>query len=89
MGIVTTTSETAFTQPPEQIYDFVTNPANWPKTYPGSAHVGRVPEKLPLEVGDTWTETGPDGNRIFTWHGDGDPSEAVDVHLGRQFGPRQ
>ena len=66
MGIVTTTSETAFTQPPEQIYDFVTNPVNWPKTYPGSAHVGQVPEKLPLEVGDTWTETGPDGNRIFT-----------------------
>ncbi|MGE2730536.1 SRPBCC family protein [Mycolicibacterium vaccae] len=68
MGIVTTTSETAFTQSPEEIYDFVTNPANWPKTYPGSAHVGKVPDKLPLEVGDTWTETGPDGNRIFTWH---------------------
>lgn len=68
MGIVTTTSETAFTQSPEEIYDFVTNPANWPKTYPGSAHVGAVPGKLPLEVGDTWTETGPDGSRIFTWH---------------------
>ncbi|BBX17408.1 polyketide cyclase [Mycolicibacterium duvalii] len=68
MGIVTTTSETAFTQTPEQIYDFVTNPANWPKTYPGSAHVGKVPDKMPLVVGDTWTETGPDGNRVFTWH---------------------
>ena len=49
MGIVTTTSETAFTQSPEEIYDFVTNPANWTKTYPGSEHVGKVPEKLPLE----------------------------------------
>ncbi|ANI39347.1 hypothetical protein [Mycolicibacterium vaccae] len=68
MGIVTTTSETAFTQSPEQIYDFVTNPVNWTRTYPGSAHVGKVPDKLPLEVGDTWTEAGPDGKRIFTWH---------------------
>lgn len=68
MGIVTTTSETAFTGSPEEIYDFVTNPANWPKTYPGSAHVGKVPEKLPLTVGDTWTENGPDGTRVFTWH---------------------
>jgi hypothetical protein len=68
VGIVTTTSETAFTRSPEEIYDFVTNPANWPKTYPGSAHVGKVPEKLPLTVGDTWTENGPDGTRVFTWH---------------------
>ena len=68
MGIVTTTSETAFTQSPEEIYDFVTNPVNWPKTYPGSAHIGNTPDRLPLQVGDTWTESGPDGERIFTWH---------------------
>ncbi|UXA19857.1 SRPBCC family protein [Mycobacterium sp. SMC-4] len=68
MGIVTTTSENAFTQSAEEVYDFVTNPANWPKTYPGSAHVGTVPDTLPLAIGDSWTETGPDGNRIFTWH---------------------
>lgn len=68
MGIVTTTSETAFTQAPEVVYDFVTNPVNWTKTYPGSRHVGEVPGHLPLKVGDTWTESGPDGNRIFTWH---------------------
>ncbi len=68
MGIVTTTSETGFHQPPEVIYDFVTNPANWTKTYPGSAHVGGLPQTLPLKVGDTWTESGPDGDRIFTWH---------------------
>jgi hypothetical protein len=38
MGIVTTSSETAFHHPPEAIYDFVTNPANWTKTYPGNTH---------------------------------------------------
>ncbi|MCV7218421.1 SRPBCC family protein [Mycobacterium crocinum] len=67
MGIVTTSSETAFSQSPETIYDFVTNPANWTKTYPGSNYVGKL-DKLPLAVGDTWEEGGPDGDRIFTWH---------------------
>ena len=66
MGIVTTTSETAFTQSAETVYDFVTNPENWTKTYPGSAHIGNLPA-LPLKVGDTWTEAGPDGDRIFSW----------------------
>lgn len=66
MGIVTTTSETAFTQSAETVYDFVTNPQNWTKTYPGSAHIGGLPE-LPLKVGDTWEEAGPDGDRIFRW----------------------
>ncbi|CQD24913.1 polyketide cyclase/dehydrase and lipid transport [Mycolicibacterium conceptionense] len=23
---------------------------------------------MPLQVGDTWTEAGPDGARIYTWH---------------------
>jgi hypothetical protein len=68
LGIVTTTSETAFTQSPETIYDFVTRPANWTKTYPGSAHVGSVNDHMPLKIGDTWTEAGPAGDRIFTWH---------------------
>jgi hypothetical protein len=68
MGIVTSSSETAFHHPPETVYDFVTNPTNWTKTYPGSAHIGGLPNRLPLEVGDTWTEAGPDGDRIFTWH---------------------
>ena len=66
MGIVTSTSETAFTQSAEAVYDFVTNPANWTKTYPGSMHIAKLPE-LPLQVGDTWEETGPDGGRIFSW----------------------
>jgi hypothetical protein len=68
MGIVTTSSETAFTQSAEEVYDFVTNPANWTKTYPGSAHIEGLPDDLPLKVGDTWTEAGPAGDRIFTWH---------------------
>ncbi|MCT7659352.1 SRPBCC family protein [Mycobacterium deserti] len=68
MGIVTTSSERVFSQPAEAIYDFVSNPANWTKTYPGSAHIGGLPQRLPLTVGDTWTESGPDGDRIFTWH---------------------
>lgn len=35
-------------------------------TYPGSAHIGNLP-KVPLQVGDTWQEAGPDGDRIVTW----------------------
>lgn len=68
VGIVTTSSETAFTQSAETVYDFVTNPVNWTKTYPGSDHVGEVPTSLPLKIGDVWTEAGPDGNRVYTWH---------------------
>ena len=29
--------------------------------------MGRL-DTLPLQVGDTWEEGGPDGERIFTWH---------------------
>jgi hypothetical protein len=32
LGIATTTSETAFTQSAETVYDFVTNPENWTNT---------------------------------------------------------
>jgi hypothetical protein len=34
---VTTTSETAFTQSAETVYDFVTNPENWTNTRPSRA----------------------------------------------------
>jgi hypothetical protein len=67
MGIVTTSSETAFTQSAETIYDFVTNPVNWTKTYPGAPRIGNLPGQLPLKVGDTWTEAHPELDRIFTW----------------------
>lgn len=72
MGIVTTTSETVFTQSPEEIYAFVTNPANWPKTYPGSMHIDGLPDELPLKVGDVWSEGGDSAEGgstgLFTWH---------------------
>lgn len=66
MGIVTTSSETAFTQPPEMIYDFVTNPTNWTRAYPGSPRISNVPE-LPLKVGDTWDESHPEKDVTFIW----------------------
>lgn len=67
LGIVTTSSETAFAEPPEVLYDFVTNPANWTKTYPGSNYVGKL-DNLPLNVGDRWEEGGTDGEHIYSWH---------------------
>jgi hypothetical protein len=55
MGNFSITSGTAFSYPPEVIYDFVTNPANWGQTYKGSGGVHQnLP--LPLKVGDTWDE---------------------------------
>jgi hypothetical protein len=48
LGIVTTSSETAFCQSPDMIYDFVTNPVNWTKTYPHSTNIGGLPDTLPL-----------------------------------------
>lgn len=68
MGIVTTSSETAFNQPAETVYDFVSNPENWTTTYPGSAHVGSRALPLPLKVGDVWTESGSNPDIVYTWH---------------------
>lgn len=67
MGIVTTSSETAFNYPVETVYGFVTNPNNWPKTYPTSKGIGGAQHELPLKIGDVWTETGPQGE-LYTWH---------------------
>jgi hypothetical protein len=55
MGLLTSTSESLFSQPAAQVYDFVTNPENWPLTYPGSTGVEGL--RTPLKVGDTWSET--------------------------------
>jgi hypothetical protein len=69
LGIVTTSSETAFMYPPEVVYDFVTNPTNWTKTYPTCTQIGGLPDELPLKVGDTWYEGGPEGgDKVTTWH---------------------
>lgn len=67
VGIVTTSSETAFSQSAETIYDFVTNPVNWARTYPGGPRITGVPATLPLQVGDTWQEAHPTEDRVFTW----------------------
>ena len=56
LDIVTTSSDTAFSRSAETVYDFVTTPANWTKTYPGSAHISDLPD-VPLKVGDTFTRT--------------------------------
>lgn len=66
MGIVTTSSAAAFTEPAEMIYDFVTDPANWTRAYPGRPRISNVPG-IPLAVGDTWDESHPEHDRIFTW----------------------
>ena len=63
---MTTTSETAFTHSAEAVYDFVTNPANWTKTYPGSERIGKLPE-VPLKVGDTWEESGGGHEFVLRW----------------------
>ena len=55
MGRFSITSETAFSHPPEVIYDFVSNPANLGRTYKGSGGVHQH-LSLPLKVGDVWTE---------------------------------
>ena len=58
MGRFSITSETAFAHPAERIYDFVSNPANWGRTYKGSGgmHEGSKHLSLPLQIGDEWTE---------------------------------
>lgn len=66
MGIITMVAEAAFDQPAERVYDFVSNPANWVKTYPGSEHEEGLPRDMTLKVGDTWVETGPRGER-YSW----------------------
>lgn len=56
MGKITNESTNVIHHPPEAVYDFVTNPANWGRTYKGSDGV-HAPLSLPLKVGDVWTET--------------------------------
>ncbi|WP_072805327.1 SRPBCC family protein [Rhodococcoides yunnanense] len=66
MGIVTTSSATTFSQPAEVVYDFVSNPSNWVKAYPGTRHIGNLPS-VPLKIGDTWEEAGANSEAVFTW----------------------
>ncbi|SDH18254.1 SRPBCC family protein [Klenkia brasiliensis] len=64
MGTITVSSETAFGQPADQVYAFVSDPRNWTKVYPGEADIAGV-DRLPLQVGDTWLEGSAPA--VFTW----------------------
>ena len=55
MGSFTAESQSLFHHPAQDIYDFVSDPHNWPKTYKGSAGIADL-LSLPLKVGDSWTE---------------------------------
>ena len=68
MGIVTTSSETAFQHPPEVVYDFVTNPANWTKTYPGSNYVGKPRRSAAQGRRHLGRGRRPTATHIYTWH---------------------
>ncbi|KAF2208424.1 hypothetical protein CERZMDRAFT_118817 [Cercospora zeae-maydis SCOH1-5] len=70
MGRITIESETAFARPAEEIYDFVSNPANWGRTYQGSGGLHNNAQlKLPLQFGDQWTEAVPlaENTYVATW----------------------
>jgi hypothetical protein len=70
MGRITIESETVFSRPAEQIYDFVSNPANWGRTYQGSGGLHNDAKlELPLKFGDQWTEAIPlkENTYVATW----------------------
>lgn len=56
MGVCAATSTSLIPFTPEQVYDFITNPHNWPKTYKGSAGM-QQDLSLPIKEGETWVET--------------------------------
>jgi hypothetical protein len=55
MGISSASSSTVLPYTREQVYDFVTNPHNWPLTYKGSGGIQKN-LTIPLKVGDKWVE---------------------------------
>lgn len=69
MGKFSITGETVFDYPPEVIYDFVSNPHNWGRTYKGSGGMQDRNLKVPLQLGDVWTEKVdlPPNTYLSTW----------------------
>lgn len=69
MGKFSITGETVFDYPADVIYDFVSNPHNWGKTYKGSGGMQDKNLKVPLEIGAVWTEkvTLPPNMYVSTW----------------------
>ncbi|ETS84321.1 hypothetical protein PFICI_02346 [Pestalotiopsis fici W106-1] len=55
MGKNTASASTVLPFSREQVYDFVSNPHNWPLTYKGSGGIQKHLQ-LPLKLGDKWTE---------------------------------
>jgi hypothetical protein len=63
VGYFTAGSQNVIHHSAEDIYDFVSNPHNWPKTYKGSAGMIGV-TSVPIKIGESWTEqikVGKDG----------------------------
>ena len=67
MGIVTTSSETAFKFSPEDDLRLRHQSGQLDQDIPRQ-QLHRQSGRLPLKVGDTWEEGGEDGDKIFTWH---------------------
>lgn len=66
MGVCAATSTSLIPFTPEQVYDFITNPHNWPKTYKGSAGMQEGLD-IPIQLGQEWTETvGLGNNRYYS-----------------------
>ncbi|NMO88258.1 SRPBCC family protein [Actinomycetospora sp. TBRC 11914] len=55
MGVFTASGETLLDATPEETYDFISDPRNWPKLFRGSADISTSVE-IPLGVGDSFTE---------------------------------
>lgn len=66
MGVCTATSTSLIPFTPEQVYDFITNPHNWPKTYKGNAGM-QQDLNIPIKLGEEWIETvGLGENRYYS-----------------------
>lgn len=55
MGVFTAGGETVLDATPEEVYDFISDPRNWPRVFRGSADISTSVE-IPLGIGDTFTE---------------------------------
>jgi hypothetical protein len=56
MGVCSATSTSLLQFSAEQVYDFITNPHNWPRTYKGSAGMQQN-LNIPIQLGEEWVET--------------------------------
>lgn len=56
MGSFSAQAQTLFEYRAEEVYDFVSNPHNWPKTFKGSAGIADQELAVPIEIGTSWTE---------------------------------